>query len=216
MFQILSQFNGHSKTFVHNLESFYKWEPQHEKAFNHVKLLVTSSPCLEPLELYTDSSKFAISAILAVVWDDKRHPVAFWLRCINTVEINYSIYVKEFLALYSTIKKFCPFLLHQKFTVYLDNAGVAYLRSLKLAQSSPRVARFVTYLSEFMCEVKSLHPSHLNPADALSRVRCNDSNCVTCKQLHHFLSVPFYFQDSSLTPVLPTENKLTTDHLAPS
>ena len=43
----------------------FKWEPQHEKAFNHVKLLVTSSPCLahynnnEPLELYTDSSEFA-------------------------------------------------------------------------------------------------------------------------------------------------------------
>ena len=61
----------------------FKWEPQHKKAFNHVKLLVTSSLCLAhyndnaPLELYTDSSKFAISAMLAVVRDDKRHSSHF-------------------------------------------------------------------------------------------------------------------------------------------
>ena len=160
-------------------KDFIQMEPQHEKAFNHVKLPVTSSPCLAcyddnaPLELYTDSSEIAISAMLAIVQNDKRHPVAFWSRCINAAENNYSIYDKEFLALYSAIKQFRPFLLHRKFTVCLDNAGVAYLRSLKLTQSRLHMVRLITYLSEFMFEVWTI-PSRLNLADALSRVRCND------------------------------------------
>ena len=192
----------------------FKWETEHEKAFNHVKLLVTSSLCLAhyddtaPIELFTDSSEFAISAMLAIVRNDKRHPVAFWSHCINTAEINYSIYDKEFLALYSAVKQFRPFLLHRKFTVYLDNAGVAYLHSLKLSQSSPRTARYVTYLSEFMFEVRKV-PSRLNPADTLSRVRCNDRDCATCRQPRRFLSVPFFFHDSTPIQVLPTENKST-------
>ena len=81
----------------------FKWEPQHEKAFNHVKLLFTSSLCLAqyddnaPLKLYMDSSEFAISAMLAIVQNDKRHLVTFWSRFINATEINYSIYNEEFL-----------------------------------------------------------------------------------------------------------------------
>ena len=80
------------------------------------------------------------------------------------------------------------------------------MRSLKLSRSSPRVARFVTYISEFMFEVKTI-PNRLNPADALSRVKCNDYNCAMCSV--PFLCVPFFFHDTTPNQVLPTENKST-------
>ena len=68
------------------------------------------------------------------------------------------------------------------------------------------MAQYVTYLSEFMFEVWKV-PSHLNPANTLSRVRCDDRDCATCRQPRCFLSVPFFFHDSTPIQILPTENK---------
>ena len=87
-----------------------------------------------------------------------------------------------------------------KFTVHLDNAGAAYLRSLKLAQSSPRVTRFVNfnYLSDPW-------PPEFGP-------HCrgyDDSDCAKCQQPRRFLSVPFFFHDSMSHLVLPIERMLT-------
>ena len=199
---------------VKSSKADFQWTLEHEQAFQHLKHMMTSSPCLMhydaslPLELYTDASDHAISAMLAHVIGDVHHPVAFWSRCLTKSEINYSIYYKEFLAVYASVKHFRPLLLGQNFTLYLDNTGVSFLRTLKISQSSPRIARFVTYLNQFRFTVKSIR-SEFNPADTLSRQSCSDDSCEVCKLPKKFLPVPFRFGEENDVPVLPTEHKST-------
>ena len=110
VWQVLCLFSEAIVCYHGSFSKRFQLGPKHEKAFNHAKLLIITIPCLAyyednvPLELYTDSSDLAISDMLAIVWNNKRHPVAFWSHCINVAEINYSIYDKEFVALYSAIK----------------------------------------------------------------------------------------------------------------
>ena len=191
----------------------FHWTDSHEHAFQHLKTLFTSSPCLthfdseKDIELYTDASDHAISAVLAHEVDGVRHPIAFWSRCLTKSELNYTIYQKEFLALFASAKKFKLLLVARPFTVFLDNKGVSYLKTLKLSQSCPRTARYVTFLNQFRFDVRVI-PSKLNPADMLSRQQCLPSqNCPTCLNPQKFLPVPFTFGDCSPLPPMPTESK---------
>ena len=98
-------------------------------------------------------------------------------------------------------------LFSQEIYCLFKQCGSSVFRSLKLTQSSPRVTRFVTYLSEFMFRVRTI-PGRFYLADALSRMHCDSSDCATCRQPRRFLSVLF-FHDSTPHPVLPTEHKST-------
>ena len=84
-----------------------------------------------------------------------------------------------------------------------------YLKTLKISQDTPREARNVTYLSEFSFDVRTL-PTALNPADTLSRVKCDDASCVACTSVRKFLSVPFTFtENENNLPNVPTKHKDT-------
>ena len=213
-FPHMSQYTKPLTSLAHATKKDFTWTSDHELAFRHLKHMVTSSPCLMhydsdlPLELYTDASDFAVSAMLVHVVKEVRHPVAFWSRCLTKSEINYSIYHKEFLAVYAAVKHFRSLLLGQHFTLYLDNTGVSFLKTLKLSQSAPRIARFVTYLNQFQFEVEAIK-SAFNPADTLSRLPCHDSSCEICKLPRKFLPVPFTFTEGNSLPMLPTEHKGT-------
>ena len=85
----------------------WAWDTRHQDAFDHVKSLVTSAPCLAlvdfsdpyvPLELHTDASQYAVGGTLLTVQDGTSRPVAYYSRKLNEAERNYSATDRELLA----------------------------------------------------------------------------------------------------------------------
>ena len=180
----------------------FSWSDKQDAAFQHLKNLMANEPCLTPFDpdlpihLFTDASDNALSAVLCHQIQETFHPISFYSKCFQASELNQTIYAKEFQAIYAAIRHFYSLLNGQAFTLHVDNHAVAYLKSLRLSQSSPKIARYVTYLNQFDITVKAIK-SLDNPADALSRVCSDQTTCETCQLPKKFLSVPFRFTDST-------------------
>ncbi|SGY57336.1 BQ5605_C006g04258 [Microbotryum silenes-dioicae] len=84
------------------------WGAEQERHFNAIKKIVTSLPCLKPVDhtdsadplwVMKDASNVGISAVLLQGQDwCKAHPVAYWSRQYISAEINYPTHEQELLA----------------------------------------------------------------------------------------------------------------------
>ena len=86
------------------------WQEEHEQAFLAIKRLLTSAPCLRPLNHYsdetvwvmTDASKVGIGAILLQGKDWKTaKAVAYWSRQYIAAEGHYPTHEQELLAIFA-------------------------------------------------------------------------------------------------------------------
>ena len=68
-------------------------------------------------EIYTDSSKFQLGAIIT----QNNRPLAFFSRKLNTAQQKYSVVEQELLAIVETLKEFKGILWGQTITVYTDH-----------------------------------------------------------------------------------------------
>ena len=89
----------------------WKWDKEQQKAFNGIKVLILSEPCLahanldEPFRLQMDSSAYAYGAALSQKQKDgKYHPVAFMSKSMLPVERNYDAYDREALGILKPLK----------------------------------------------------------------------------------------------------------------
>ena len=89
----------------------WKWEDEHQKAFDELKEKITSQPVLSLLRregkfrVETDASGHAIGGILSQEQDGKWKPIAFSSRTMQPAEQNYEIYDKELLAIVEALAK---------------------------------------------------------------------------------------------------------------
>ncbi|CAN6707371.1 unnamed protein product [Malus baccata var. baccata] len=88
-----------------------------EKAFNHLKEMLTSAPIIVPpdwslpFELMCDASDYALGAVLGQ-WKEKRpHVIYYASRTLNDAQLNYSTTEKELLAVVFALDKFRSYLL---------------------------------------------------------------------------------------------------------
>ena len=124
----------------------FVWAPDHQKAFDALKLALTTAPVLgypdfeREFILETDASLRGLGAVLSQVDDQgKTHVIAYASRTLRTSERsmhNYSSAKLELLALkWAVTEKFRDYLLGSKFTVYTDNNPRAYIQTSKLGVS---------------------------------------------------------------------------------
>ena len=89
----------------------WKWEKEHQEAFEELKEKITSQPVLslprreEKLRVETDTSGHAIGGVLSQEQDGKWKPIAFLSRTMQSAEQNYEIYDKELLAIVEALAK---------------------------------------------------------------------------------------------------------------
>src|SRR6201995_4756021 len=96
----------------------FTWTKDCQKAFDSLKLAMTSAPVLlipnplQPYRVEADSSDFATGAVLSQLSldDDKWHPAAFFSKALSPVECNYEIHDKEMLAIIRALEKWRHFL----------------------------------------------------------------------------------------------------------
>ena len=123
----------------------FVWACEHQKAFDALKLAVTTAPVLgypdfNEFIIETDASLRELGAILSQINENgKVHVIAYtsWtLRPSEKSMHNNSSAKLELLALkWAVTKKFRDYLLGSKFTVYTDNNPPAYVKTSKLGAS---------------------------------------------------------------------------------
>ena len=102
-------------------------------AFEQLKVALTSAPVLQyfdvnrKTELYVDACKSSIGAVLQQVNDHGDSlPAGYYSRRLNSAEMNYSTYDKEFLGLRDGVLHFRYQLLGIKFDVRTDHCSLRY------------------------------------------------------------------------------------------
>ena len=83
----------------------WEWTDDQQKAFEALKMAITTAPVLRmPLDdgkykVEADSSDYATGAVLSQEQDGRWHPIAFLSRSLSDTERNYDIFDKEMLAI---------------------------------------------------------------------------------------------------------------------
>jgi len=89
----------------------WKWEKEHQEAFEELKEKITSQPVLAlpkregKFRVETDVSGHAIGGVLSQEQEGKWKPIAFLSRTMQPAERNYGIYDKELLAIVEALEK---------------------------------------------------------------------------------------------------------------
>ncbi|CAN6586205.1 unnamed protein product [Malus baccata var. baccata] len=124
-----------------------------EKAFNHLKEMLTSAPMIVPpdwslpFELMCDASDYALGAVLGQRKEKRPHVIYYASR---------------------TLDKLCSYLLGTKVIIYTDHATLKYLFTKK--EAKPRLIRWMLLLQEFDIEIRDKKGIENVVADHLSRM----------------------------------------------
>ena len=114
----------------------WKWEEEHQRAFEELKEKITSQPVLAlprregKFRVETDASGHAIGGVLSQEQEGKWRPIAFLSRTMQAAERNYEIYDKELLVIVEALAKWRQYLLDavEPFEVWMDYENLKYFR----------------------------------------------------------------------------------------
>jgi hypothetical protein len=159
---------------------FSIWKFEHQRAFDTIKALVTSTECLTVIDyedptrrifVTTDASERRTGAILSFgkTWETAR-PVAYDSYQLNDAEKNYPVHEKELLAIVKALKKWRTSLLGTHFEIFTDHRTLEYFQSQK--DMSRRQMRWSMYLADFDFDyvITYIWGEDNTAADALSRM----------------------------------------------
>lgn len=152
----------------------WKWETQHQKAFDAVKQLYTNNLHLyHPNEkgtyvLYTDASDIAIGGVLYQRDEHNEHrPIAYVNRTLRGAEKNYFTSEKEVLAVVYALTKLRYYLSGTHFEIHSDNQALSFLLKCRLINA--RMTRWIMAIQEYNFTIKYCKAIDNKTADTLSR-----------------------------------------------
>ena len=164
----------------------FVWDAPQQQAFASLKELLTSTPVLRspdptaPFRVETDSSGFAIGAVLLQKHGRHWHPVAYLSRKMNQAERSYPIQEQELLALVYALKKWRHYLFGHPVQAYTDHESLTHWQ--KYRNITGRKARWVALLDEFPVEILYRPGSSNIVADTLSRRPDHQANALSVTQ----------------------------------
>ncbi|CAI5701232.1 unnamed protein product [Peronospora effusa] len=153
----------------------WTWSKEQVDAFTSVKQSHVEAPVLalpdadNPFSVVCDASNFAIGSALMQKDDNGvDRVISYQSRLLKAAELNYPVHDKELLSIKYALVKFRVHLLGtEPFVVYTDHASLR--TAINSPHLSPRMARWLTFFSEFNFKVE-YKPGKSNVlADALSR-----------------------------------------------
>ena len=154
----------------------FKWENRHQKAFEQLKMKLTSTPVMAYFDtkkrslVIVDGSPYGISAILA----QKEHHsqqykiLSYASRALSPVETRYSQTDIEGLSLVWGIEHFRMFLIGSEFDVITDHKALESIFNNPRSRPPARIERWMMRLQPFNFKV-IYRKGSLNEADYLSR-----------------------------------------------
>jgi RNase H-like domain found in reverse transcriptase len=141
-----------------------------KKAFTTAPVLTHWVPDA-PILLETDTSDYALTAILSIISPDdgQVHPIAFHSRTFTAPKLNYDVHDKELLAIYEAVRIWRHYLEGPSYPidVITDHKNLEYFAMTKLL--TRRQVRWSEYLSQFNLIIR-FRPGRLGAKpDALTR-----------------------------------------------
>lgn len=131
----------------------FKWTPECENAFQHIKNALVSAPILiypdstKQFKVTVDASQLGCGAVISQQQDGSDLPIAFISRTFKKGELNKAMIEKELIAIHFALKTFRHYLYGQKFTVFSDHKPLIYL--FKLKNPSSKLMRIKMDLEEY-------------------------------------------------------------------
>jgi len=154
------------------------WTSEQKTNFEKIKAVLARVTMLSfPIPfaqtfLATDANDSCIAATLFQFDTVKnaRVPIAFFSKNLKNPQINYSIFDKEILAIYLSIKHFRYMLEGRHFKILCDNkAAVQSITKKDSSNFSARVLRHLQYISQFSTDCEYIASEKNFVADALTR-----------------------------------------------
>ncbi len=171
----VTTFTGPLSSIMKNGQSF-TWRPLHEKCLESIKLLACRTPILRPIDprskekiwVITDASTTGVGAVYGQGedWHNCR-PAGFMSKKFTSAQSNYFTFEVEALAIIEALMKWEDKLIGVPFTVVTDHKALRFLRDKK--KLSPRLERWLEYLSRFKFDTIYVKGETNKVADSLSR-----------------------------------------------
>jgi hypothetical protein len=108
----------------------FKWEEVQEKAFEELKMKLTTAPPLALLdfgktfEIECDASGVGIGGVLM----QERGPIAYFSEKLSGPTLNYSVYDKELCALVRSSETWQHYILPKEFVIHSDHESLKHLK----------------------------------------------------------------------------------------
>ena len=158
----------------------FTWTDECQRAFDALKKGLTTAPVLafpspdRPFIVYTDSSAFAVGAVLAQMDEEgsNEHVIQYLSQQLNETQARWSASERECYAIVFALNRLRPYLLGTRFTLYTDHKPLSslFVSSMKNA----RIQRWSAILSEYDMDIKH-RPGSVMKADFLSRLPAKDT-----------------------------------------
>jgi len=152
----------------------WKWEEEHQRAFEELKEKITSQPVLALLRregkfrVEMDASGHAIGGVLSQEQEGKWKSITFLSQTMQPAEQNYEIYNKELLAIREALAKWRQYLLDaaEPFEVWTDHENLKYFREPH--KLNRQQARWYMKLQDYNFTLKHILGKTNTKADILS------------------------------------------------
>ncbi|BHF82307.1 hypothetical protein SprV_0802544400 [Sparganum proliferum] len=146
------------------------------RSFNDVKAALANATLLAhprsdaQLTLMTDASSTAVGTSLQQTVSCVLQPLTFFSKKLSPAETRYSVFGRELLAVYLSIRHFRHFLDGCEFVVLTDQKPLVFALRAPPDRYSPREIRQLNFISQFSCDIQHVHGKENVVADALSRI----------------------------------------------
>ncbi len=162
-----------------SIKSEINWTQELTQAFEEVRTsLVRATMLVHPdpnavVNLTTDASDIAVGAVIEQCVGGIWQPLAFFSRKLRDLEIKYSTYDKEMLAIKLALRHFRHHLEGRSFIIYTDHKPLTFALSRKRPSWTARQQRTLAEISEYSTEIRHISGKANPVADALSRTFVN-------------------------------------------
>ena len=154
----------------------WRWGTKEAKSFQEIKDRLTRAPVMAyfrqgaETRLTTDASPVGVGAILEQKQEDGSfRPIYYASRKLSKVEMRYSQFEREALAVRWACEKFYLYLYGINFEVRTDHKPLLIVLGAKSKPPSARIERWLLYLQQFQYKLTHI-PGKDNAADVLSRL----------------------------------------------
>ncbi len=171
----VSSYMGPLSSMTRNGQVF-NWRPLHQKCLESIRMMACKTPILRPIDprkgetiwVITDASTTGVGAVYGQgpEWQTCR-PAGFMSKKFTSAQTNYFTFEVEALAIIEALMKWEDKLIGIPFTIVTDHKALSFLRDKK--KLSPRLERWLEYLSRFNYTILYVKGETNKVADSLSR-----------------------------------------------
>lgn len=175
-----------SETVYPLTHSIFPLSAEAQESFHKLKKIIEGASLVAinedlPLEVETDASEYAISAVLSQLGK----PVAFFSRTLNKSELKHSSIEKEAYAIVESVKKWRHLLLGRHFKLVTDQKCVSFMFDTKISSKikNEKIQRWRIELACFSYDIVYRAGKLNYGADMLSRCSSVSNVCDRDKLL---------------------------------